>query len=85
MVGAIGPTETMPDPIGKARPLPQFGVLPEYRGLGLGHLLRRAAMHWGSANGADHQLLQATASDASDRLCQAEGLAGLGFVCTMTV
>ncbi|WP_433232247.1 GNAT family N-acetyltransferase [Actinomadura formosensis] len=75
----------MPDPIGKARPLPQFGVLPEYRGLGLGRLLRRAAMHWGSANGADHQLLQATASDASDRLCQAEGLAGLGFVCTMTV
>lgn len=28
VVGAIGPMETMPDPIGKARPLPQFGVLP---------------------------------------------------------
>ncbi|MET8630843.1 GNAT family N-acetyltransferase [Kitasatospora sp. NPDC004669] len=86
VVGAIGPMETMPDPIGRARLLPEyFGVLPEYRGLGLGRQLWRAAMHWGHANGADYQLLQTTASGASDRLCQAEGLADLGFVCTTTV
>ncbi|MGW2540692.1 GNAT family N-acetyltransferase [Kitasatospora sp. NPDC001574] len=86
VVGAIGPMETMPDPIGRARLLPQyFGVLPEYRGLGLGRQLWRAAMHWGHANGADYQLLQTTAGGASDRLCQAEGLTDLGFVCTTTV
>ncbi|MFJ7907202.1 GNAT family N-acetyltransferase [Kitasatospora sp. NPDC096204] len=86
VVGAIGPMETMPDPIGRARLLPQyFGVLPEYRGLGLGRRLWRAAMHWGGTNGADYQLLQTTAGGASDRLCQAEGLADLGFVCTTTV
>ncbi|MFD8781287.1 GNAT family N-acetyltransferase [Kitasatospora sp. NPDC059599] len=86
VVGAIGPMETMPDPIGRARLLPQyFGVLPEYRGLGLGRRLWRAAMHWGHANGADYQLLQTTAGGASDRLCQAEGLTDLGFVCTTTV
>jgi GNAT superfamily N-acetyltransferase len=86
VVGAIGPMETMADPIGRARLLPQyFGVLPEYRGLGLGRVLWRAAMHWGHANGADYQLLQTTAGGASDRLCQAEGLTDLGFVCTTTV
>ncbi|MFJ5881320.1 GNAT family N-acetyltransferase [Kitasatospora cineracea] len=86
VVGAIGPMETMADPIGRARLLPQyFGVLPEYRGLGLGRQLWRAAMHWGHTNGADYQLLQTTAGGASDRLCQAEGLTDLGFVCTTTV
>ncbi|WP_145909105.1 GNAT family N-acetyltransferase [Kitasatospora viridis] len=86
VVGAVGPVETMPDPIGRARLLPQyFGVVPECRGLDLGRLLWRAAMHWGYANGADHQLLQTTAGGVSDRLCQAEGLTGLGFACTTTV
>ena len=48
IVGAIGPMETMPDSRGTARLLPQyFGVLPEYRGHGLGRCLWRAAMHWG--------------------------------------
>jgi ribosomal protein S18 acetylase RimI-like enzyme len=45
IVGAIGPMETMPDSRGTARLLPQyFGILPEYRGLGLGRALWRAAM-----------------------------------------
>ncbi|WP_395296410.1 GNAT family N-acetyltransferase [Kitasatospora hibisci] len=86
VAGAIGPMETMTDPIGKQRLLPQyFGVLPEYRGHGLGRLLWRAAMHWGKSHGADYQLLQTAAGGASDRLCQSEGLADLGFVCTTTV
>ncbi|MEU6235716.1 GNAT family N-acetyltransferase [Kitasatospora sp. NPDC047058] len=86
VAGAIGPMETMPDPIGRSRLLPQyFGVLPEYRGLGLGRRLWRAAMHWGRRHGADYQLLQTTAGGASDRLCRSEGLVGLGFVCTSGV
>ncbi|MFI0717749.1 GNAT family N-acetyltransferase [Streptomyces sp. NPDC021224] len=86
VVGAIGPMETLPDPIGRTRLLPQyFGVLPGHRGLGLGRRLWRAAMHWGCAHGADYQLLQTTAGGASDRLCQSEGLADLGFVCTTMV
>ncbi|MQS11996.1 GNAT family N-acetyltransferase [Streptomyces kaniharaensis] len=86
VVGAIGPMETMADPIGRRRLLPQyFGVLPEHRGLGLGRLLWRSAMHWGKECGADYQLLQTAAGGASDRLCQSEGLADLGFVCTTTV
>jgi GNAT superfamily N-acetyltransferase len=86
VAGAIGPMETMADPVGRLRLLPQyFGVLPEYRGLGLGRLLWRSAMHWGWEHGADYQLLQTAAGGASDRLCQSEGLADLGFVCTVTV
>jgi len=85
VVGAIGPMETMPDPIGRTRLLPQyFGVLPEYRGLSLGRLLWRAAMHWGQENSADYQLLQTAAGGASDRLCQSEELTDLGFVCVTT-
>jgi GNAT superfamily N-acetyltransferase len=46
IVGAIGPMEIMPDSRGAALLLPQYlGVLPEYRGYGLGRLLWRAAMH----------------------------------------
>jgi ribosomal protein S18 acetylase RimI-like enzyme len=86
VVGAIGPMETMPDPNGKARLLPQyFGVFPEYRGLGLGRRLWREAMHQGATNGTDYQLLRTTAGGASDRLCQAEGLTDRGFVCTTAV
>lgn len=83
VVGAIGPMETMTDSAGATRLLPQyFGVLPEYRGHGHGRALWRAAMAWGSAHGADYQLLQTETGGASDRLCQAEGLRSLGFVCT---
>ncbi|MFJ5122098.1 MULTISPECIES: GNAT family N-acetyltransferase [unclassified Kitasatospora] len=86
VAGAIGPMETMADPIGRMRLLPQyFGVLPEYRGLGIGRLLWRAAMHWGQEAGADYQILQTAAGGASDRLCQSEGLSDLGFVCTAVV
>ena len=59
VVGAIGPMEIMPDSRGTAQLLPQyFGVLPEYRGYGLGRSLGRAAMHWGQRHQAAYQLLQ---------------------------
>ncbi|MBG0855019.1 GNAT family N-acetyltransferase [Streptomyces spinoverrucosus] len=83
IVGAIGPMEIRPDAVGYRQLMPQyFAVLPEARGNGLGRLLWRAAMHWGQSHGADYQLLQTQVGGASDRLCRAEGLASLGFVCT---
>jgi GNAT superfamily N-acetyltransferase len=86
IVGAIGPMEIMPDSHGAAQLLPQyFGVLPEYRGLSLGRLLWRAAMHWGQQHQATYQLLQTQVGGASDRLCQSERLADLGLVCTTTL
>jgi GNAT superfamily N-acetyltransferase len=85
IVGAIGPMEIMPDSRGTARLLPQyFGVLPEYRGLGLGRSLWRAAMYWGQQHQAAYQLLQTEVGGASDRLCRSEGLTDLGLVCTST-
>ena len=85
VVGAIGPMETMPDSRGVSRLLPQyFGILPGYRGLGLGRALWRAAMHWGQQHQAAYQLLQTEVNGASDRLCQSEGLTDLGLVCTST-
>jgi GNAT superfamily N-acetyltransferase len=85
IVGAIGPMEIMPDNRGTARLLPQyFGVLPEYRGLGLGRSLWRAAMHWGQQHQAGYQILQTEVGGASDRLCRSEGLTDLGLVCTST-
>ncbi|MFJ8104872.1 GNAT family N-acetyltransferase [Streptomyces sp. NPDC096132] len=81
VAGAIGPMEMMNDPRGRARLLPQYlGVLPEYRGLGYGRALWRAAMRWGHLHGAAYQLLQTEVGGASDRLCLAEGLTSLGFV-----
>ena len=86
IAGAIGPMETMPDSRGTARLLPQyFGVLPEYRGLGLGRSLWRAAMSWGQQHQAAYQLLQTGTGGASDRLCRSEGLTDLGLVCTSTL
>jgi GNAT superfamily N-acetyltransferase len=86
IAGAIGPMEIMPDSQGTARLLPQyFGVLPEYRGHGLGRALWRAAMHWGHQHGAAYQLLQTEVGGASDRLCRSEGLTDLGLVCTTTL
>jgi GNAT superfamily N-acetyltransferase len=86
IVGAIGPMEIMPDNQGAARLLPQyFGVLPGYRGLGLGRALWRAAMRWGQQHGAVYQLLQTEVDGASDRLCRSEGLSDLGLVCTTTL
>jgi ribosomal protein S18 acetylase RimI-like enzyme len=83
IVGAIGPMEIMPDSQGAARLLPQyFGVLPEYRGLGLGRSLWQAAMHWGQQHDAAYQLLQTEVDGASDRLCRSEGLSDLGLMCT---
>src|ERR1700722_798235 len=81
IVGAIGPMEIMADSRGATRLLPQyFGVLPEYRGLGLGRSLWRAAMGWGHQHRAAYQLLQTAVGGASDSLCRSEGLADLGLV-----
>jgi GNAT superfamily N-acetyltransferase len=86
IAGAIGPMEIMPDSCGAARLLPQyFGVLPAYRGLGLGRAIWRAAMHWGQRHQAAYQLLQTQTSGPSDRLCRSEGLTDLGLVCTSTI
>jgi GNAT superfamily N-acetyltransferase len=86
VVGAIGPMQTMSDPIGAPRLLPQyFGVLPDARGRGHGRALWRAAMRWGATNGAAYQLLQTEIGGASERLCLTEGLATLGFIYTRTV
>lgn len=83
IAGAIGPMEIMADSRGAARLLPQyFGVLPEYRGLGLGRSLWRAAMSWGQQHRAAYQLLQTEVGGASDALCRSEGLADLGLVCS---
>jgi GNAT superfamily N-acetyltransferase len=82
IAGAIGPMEIMADSRGAARLLPQyFGVLPEYRGLGLGRSLWRAAMDWGQRHRAAYQLLQTEVGGASDSLCRSEGLTDLGMVC----
>jgi len=80
IAGAIGPMEIMPDSRGAAQLLPQyFGVLPAYRGQGLGRSLWRAAMHWGQQHQAAYQLLQTETGGASDRLCRSEGLTDLGL------
>ena len=86
IVGAIGPMEILPDSQGTARLLPQyFGVLPEYRGLGLGRNLWHDAMLWGQQHQAAYQLLQTEVGGASDALCRSEGLTDLGLVCTSTL
>jgi len=83
IVGAIGPMETLPDPLGRSRLLPQyFALLPPWRGQGLGRALWRAAMYWGQKHGAAYQLLQTVTGGPSDRLCQTEGLTDLGFLHT---
>ncbi|MFC8532935.1 GNAT family N-acetyltransferase [Streptomyces sp. NPDC057249] len=83
IVGAIGPMDVLPDAIGRPQLMPQyFAVLPEARGRGLGRVLWRAAMHWGQSHGATYQLLQTEVDGPSDRLCQSEGLASLGFTHT---
>lgn len=83
--GAIGPMEIRPDAIGQPQLMPQyFGVLPKYRGRGLGRALWRAAMKWGQDHGAAYQLLQTEIGGPSDTLCQDEGLTSLGFVVTTT-
>jgi hypothetical protein len=62
----------MPDSRGAAQLLPQyFGVLPEYRGVSLGRLLWRAAMHWGQQHQATYQLLQ-TQSAAHRTACASQ-------------
>ncbi|MFD8823143.1 GNAT family N-acetyltransferase [Streptomyces sp. NPDC059605] len=83
IVGAIGPMDVRADAIGRPQLMPQyFAVLPEARGQGLGRVLWRAAMHWGQSHGAAYQLLQTEVDGPSDRLCQSEGLASLGFTHT---
>ncbi|WP_037606013.1 GNAT family N-acetyltransferase [Streptacidiphilus rugosus] len=83
VIGAIGPMETMKDPVGKLRLLPlHFGVLPQLRGRGHGRHLWRAAMNWGEINGADYQLLLTEPGGAADSLCRSEGLDTLGYVHT---
>ncbi|MFE0421385.1 GNAT family N-acetyltransferase [Streptomyces sp. NPDC058953] len=83
IVGAIGPMDVRPDAIGRPQLMPQyFAVLPEARGRGLGRVLWRAAMHWGQSHGAAYQLLQTEVDGSSDRLCQSEELASLGFTHT---
>jgi GNAT superfamily N-acetyltransferase len=78
--------ETMPDNSGITRLLPQyFGVLPEYRGLGFGRSLWRAAMHWGQQHQAAYQIPRTEVGGASDRLCQSEELTDLARVCTSTL
>ncbi|WP_318552124.1 GNAT family N-acetyltransferase [Kitasatospora fiedleri] len=85
VIGAIGPMETLPDPVGRTRLLPQyFGVLPDHRGHGHGRALWRAAMHWGHTHSADYQLLQTEIGGPSDTLCRSEGLTDLGLVRTVT-
>jgi GNAT superfamily N-acetyltransferase len=85
VAGAIGPLETGTDSQGLPVLLPQyFGVLPEYRGLGLGRHLWRAAMHWGQQHHARYQLLQAQADSPADSLYRSEGLTDLGLICTST-
>jgi GNAT superfamily N-acetyltransferase len=80
VVGAIGPMEMALDAAGALQLLPQyFAVLPEARRFGLGRLLWRAAMHWGKTHGATYQVLQTTVNGPSDRLCDSEKLASLGF------
>lgn len=86
IVGAIGPMEILADPAGHARLLPQyFGVLPTYRGHGLGRALWRAAMHWGHTHHAAYQILSTVVNGASDHLCRSEELTELGLVCTIPV
>jgi len=86
IVGAIGPMEVMPDSRGTPVLLPQyFGVLPGYRGLGLGRALWRAAMAWGQDHQAAYQMLQTKVGGASDRLCRSEGLTDLGLVCVQSL
>jgi GNAT superfamily N-acetyltransferase len=85
IAGAIGPMEIEPDSRGLPVLLPQyFGVLPEYRGFGLGRSLWQAAMHWGQQHQAHYQLLQAQAGSPADSLYRSEGLTNLGLVCTRT-
>jgi GNAT superfamily N-acetyltransferase len=84
VVGAIGPLGTLLDVAGTRMQLPQyFAVHPRYRRRGHGRALWRAAMAWGSENGAKYQVLQAVSGSAAERFYISEGLSTLGFVCTM--